>query len=61
MAKRFYSLILLLPLVACAAEPEVYTGVWDGNGKATLPDNSVYEGEFKKGLFSGKGVLIWKA
>ncbi|MDD5681454.1 MAG: hypothetical protein PHI59_09475, partial [Candidatus Omnitrophica bacterium] len=32
----------------------------DGFGKAQLPDSSVYEGEFRNGLFNGKGKLVWR-
>ena len=41
MAKYLRALIFLIPVAVYAAEPAVYTGVWEGHGKATLPDNSV--------------------
>ena len=31
----------------------------DGDGKMTLSDGSVYEGQFKDGVFDGKGTLTY--
>lgn len=41
-----------------------YVGHWEkdemsGKGTATLPDGSIYEGEFKNSLFEGSGRFTW--
>jgi len=42
-----------------------YIGEWDSNGQRhgvgqlTTPDGSVYSGQFKLGLCSGLGVLVF--
>src|SRR3989338_1678469 len=44
--------VFLVALSLCDAEQ-----IKDGFGKAQLPDSSVYDGNFKNGLFNGKGTL----
>lgn len=58
-------LFSLFILIACDQAP-VISPVTDpsglalnGQGKAHLPDGSIYEGEFKDGLFYGEGALEW--
>lgn len=48
-------LILFLLLIGISNAEQIK----DGFGKTQLPDSSVYEGEFKNGLFNGKGILTW--
>ena len=46
--------------MAFSCEKSVYVGVYSGLGRATLPDNAVYEGMFEHGLFNGRGIIEWK-
>jgi hypothetical protein len=48
----FLFVFMALAMNAIYAEP-----VKDGYGTAKLPDSSVYEGNFKNGLFNGHGKL----
>ncbi len=47
------------------ADGSEYVGEWDSNGQRngvgqlTTPDGSVYVGQFKSGLCSGLGVLVF--
>ena len=57
--RHLFILILFLftlILASCSDSGDVK----DGFGKARLPDGSVYEGEFRNGLFNGKGELRWR-
>ena len=60
--KRLIAISLLLTSVCTRAAdtPNVGAPPTNGHGKTALPDSSVYEGEFKNGLFNGKGVLTWR-
>ncbi len=65
--KQSLLLIIVLFFTACNTNKTIripsYYGpqpiVTQNHGRAALPDSSLYEGEFKDGLFHGKGTLIW--
>lgn len=50
---RIMLIFFLLITVSTSAQE-----IKDGLGEASLPDSSVYRGEFKKGKFNGRGVLV---
>ncbi len=53
---RRMGLVLWVGIVALAGMTQGGM-VPDGQGSASLPDSSVYKGEFTNGLFNGKGTL----
>lgn len=63
--KYLLIIISLSILIACERVPNIspvrdLSGmVLNGPGTAYLPDGSFYDGEFKQGLFSGQGSLVW--
>ena len=57
--KRFLAPILIFTIFTLGHSVNAEQ-VTDGYGTETLPDGSVYEGEFKGGLFNGKGKLTWE-
>lgn len=62
--------LLLVPLLNCCSKTS-YDIAYDNNArkvsiskndgkKIMMPDSGVYEGEYKDGLFHGKGTLVWR-
>ena len=51
----FIQILILFTLILASCSD--YGKVQNGFGKASLPDGSVYKGEFRNGLFNGKGTL----
>ncbi|MDD2688968.1 MAG: hypothetical protein PHT41_02290 [Candidatus Omnitrophica bacterium] len=56
--KRYLNL-LILSLFILTPNLGNSEQIKEGFGKAQLPDSSVYQGNFKNGMFDGKGALIW--
>ena len=55
MSQRWGSLVLAF--VFFGAGLAFSQQIKDGVGQMTLPDGTVYEGQFKDGVFDGKGSL----
>ncbi|MFA5260449.1 MAG: hypothetical protein WC450_04400 [Candidatus Omnitrophota bacterium] len=54
-------ILLIFSILLYGARQDAYAeAMQEGFGTANLPDSSVYEGEFKDGLFHGKGKLTWR-
>lgn len=63
---KSFSILALFVISGCSDDtvyiPSYYgpQAISSGTGKAVLPDGSIYLGEFKEGLFEGKGTLKWR-
>lgn len=55
--KSKYSVTLFIVFLLLALNIGCNQRVKNGLGKAQLPDSTTYEGEFRNGLFNGKGTL----
>ncbi len=65
-AKHLLLIIIVSFIAACESNKTLYIPsyygpqlVIQGIGEAALPDSSIYQGEFKDGLFHGAGVITW--
>lgn len=62
MRKLFIFLFLLLLIFASPLQSDDVMRLKFGkitDGKVQLPDGAIYDGEFKRGLFHGDGILRW--